>query len=192
MYVEVTLEVPVSEISPFDQHVAVVQQAPPGTDDASLIEFQRICPVTRMELGSMGKPHKVMLSDRRVFLCCSGCESRFHQDPQRYLRIVDPPAENAVLAVPVEAVIDTGTRKVVYRESQPGVFESVEVVLGPPVGDRYPVVSGLNPGDRIAAAGAFLLDAETRLNPAASATYFGASDNQNSNTADRKSTTVVR
>ena len=192
MYVEVTLEVPVSEISPFDQHVMVVQKAPRGIDDASLIAFQEICPVTRMELGSMGKPHKVVLADRRVFLCCKGCEGRFHQDPQRYLRIVDPPIEKGVLSVPVDAVIDTGTRKVVYRESQPGVFEGVEVVLGPPVGDRYPVVSGLNPGDRIAAAGAFLLDAETRLNPAASATYFGASDNRNSSAEDRKSTTVAR
>jgi len=35
-------------------------------------------------------------------------------------------------------------------------------------------------GDRVAAAGAFLVDAETRLNPAASATYFGASGSPSS------------
>jgi len=35
------------------------------------------------------------------------------------------------------------------------------------------VLEGLAPGDKVAAAGAFLIDAETRLNPAAAATYFG-------------------
>jgi len=39
----------------------------------------------------------------------------------------------------------------------------------------YPVIKGLQAGDRVAAAGAFLIDAETRLNPAAASTYFGAS-----------------
>jgi hypothetical protein len=50
----------------------------------------------------------------------------------------------------------------------------VEVELGPRVGDHYPVLGGLNTGDHVAAAGAFLIDAETRLNPAAAASYFGA------------------
>ena len=40
------------------------------------------------------------------------------------------------------------------------------MVLGPRSGDSFPVLDGLAPGDRIAAAGAFLIDAETRLNPA--------------------------
>jgi Cu(I)/Ag(I) efflux system membrane fusion protein len=79
------------------------------------------------------------------------------------------------LAVPERAVIDSGTRKVVYVEREPGLFEGVEVQLGPRSGDYYPVIKGLEPGDKIAAAGGFLIDAETRLNPAAAATYFGAS-----------------
>jgi YHS domain-containing protein len=45
------------------------------------------------------------------------------------------------------------------------------------------VVKGLQPGDRIAAAGSFLIDAETRLNPAAAATYIGASSGPQSNRA---------
>ena len=55
------------------------------------------------------------------------------------------------------------------------MFEGVEVELGPRTGDFYPVVKGLQAGERVAAAGAFLIDAETRLNPAAAAAYFGAS-----------------
>jgi Cu(I)/Ag(I) efflux system membrane fusion protein len=79
-----------------------------------------------------------------------------------------------VLAVPGSAVIDTGEEKVVYVESEPGAFDGVAVKVGPRCGDYYPVISGLAPGDRVATAGAFLLDAETRLNPAAAAEYFGA------------------
>jgi Cu(I)/Ag(I) efflux system membrane fusion protein len=79
------------------------------------------------------------------------------------------------LAVPEQSVIDTGAKQVVYVERRPGVFDGVEVSLGPRSGEFYPVVKGLREGDRVAAAGAFLIDAETRLNPAAAATYFGAS-----------------
>ena len=79
------------------------------------------------------------------------------------------------LVVPERAVIDTGTRQVVYVERRPGVFEGVLVKLGPRNGEFYPVFEGLKAGQRVVAAGAFLIDAETRLNPAAAGTYYGAS-----------------
>jgi RND family efflux transporter MFP subunit len=93
--------------------------------------------------------------------------------PLKYVR-----AEK-VLAVPESAVIDTGTRRVVYREAVAGsgTFDMLEVKLGPRTGEFYPVVSGLQPGDRVATQGAFLVDAENRLNPAAGAQFFGASSN---------------
>jgi hypothetical protein len=78
------------------------------------------------------------------------------------------------LCVPESAVIDTGTRQAVFVEAMAGVFDAVEVRLGRRYGDYYPVRSGLEPGQRVAAAGAVLLDAETRLNPALAASYFGA------------------
>ncbi|MCX5660280.1 MAG: efflux RND transporter periplasmic adaptor subunit [Planctomycetota bacterium] len=71
------------------------------------------------------------------------------------------------LALPESAVIDTGTRKIVYRESRPGLFDMVEVKLSPPAGGFFAVLDGLAPGDRVATRGAFLVDAENRLNPAA-------------------------
>jgi len=79
------------------------------------------------------------------------------------------------LSVPVSAVINSGTRKIVYRETAPGTFDMLEVRVGNRAGEFYPILSGLRPGDRVATAGAFLVDAENRLNPAASAQYFGAS-----------------
>ncbi|MFA5866105.1 MAG: efflux RND transporter periplasmic adaptor subunit [Phycisphaerae bacterium] len=85
-----------------------------------------------------------------------------------------------VLAVPESAVIDTGTRKVVYRQTVPGIFDMVEVRVGLRAGQFYPVLSGLKPQDQVATVGAFLVDAENRLNPAASVQYFGASGGQQS------------
>jgi hypothetical protein len=89
-------------------------------------------------------------------------------------RIVSYAPPGQVLAVPESAVVDTGARKVVYVERMPGMFDGVEVVLGPRCGDAYPVVRGLEAGQRVVTAGAFLLDAETRLNPGVAAAYFGA------------------
>ena len=79
-----------------------------------------------------------------------------------------------VLCVPESAVIDTGSRQVVYVESMPGTFDALEVRLGRRCGGFYPVWDGVESGQRVAAAGAVLLDAETRLNPSLAASYFGA------------------
>ncbi|MHC5538227.1 heavy metal-binding domain-containing protein [Singulisphaera rosea] len=93
-----------------------------------------------------------------------------------------PPGQ--VLAVPESAVVDTGSKTVVYVERMPGMFDGVEVVLGPRVGDAYPVIKGLDPGQAVAIAGAFLVDAETRLNPSLAASYFGSGSGRNSHTAE--------
>jgi hypothetical protein len=90
-------------------------------------------------------------------------------------RIVQYRPAGQVLAVPETAIIDLGDRRVVYVERMPGMFDALEVVVGPRCGGYYPVISGLEPRQRVAATGAFLLDAETRLNPSVAAGYFGAS-----------------
>jgi Cu(I)/Ag(I) efflux system membrane fusion protein len=128
---------------------------------------QKICPVTRAALGSMGDPLPVDVANHRVWVCCAGCDAKLKADPHRYLAALAPAPEDAVLTVPESAVIDTGTRQVVYVETEPGTFEGRAVVLGPRSGDLYPVLEGLRPGDRVAASGAFLIDAESRLNPGA-------------------------
>jgi len=48
-------------------------------------------------------------------------------------------------------------------------------MTGPHNGAWYPVFSGLGAGDDVVASGSFLVDAETRLNPAAGSIYFGGS-----------------
>jgi Cu(I)/Ag(I) efflux system membrane fusion protein len=144
-------------------------------DMDSLVASQQICPVTGQKLGSMGTPVHVTHANQLVLFCCKACPGKFNARPDYYLARMRKVTDDGVLAVPEQAVIDTGTEKVVYVEREPGVFEGVAVKLGPRSGNYYSVIEGLWAGDRVAAAGAFLVDAETRLNPAASAEFFGAS-----------------
>jgi len=141
-------------------------------------EEQINCPVTEAKLGSMGEPIAVEVAGRKVWVCCAGCPPKLKTNSAKYLAKLTPqsaPAD-AVLTVPEAAVIDTGDRKVVYIETQPGVFEGRAVVLGPRIGDRYPVLQGLAPGERVAAAGSFLIDAESRLNSGAGASHSHGKD----------------
>jgi Cu(I)/Ag(I) efflux system membrane fusion protein len=94
----------------------------------------------------------------------------------------EPPSDSAdqkvagrvPLAVPESAVVDHGDLQLVFVESMPGTFDAVAVKLGPRCGDAYPVLQGLEPQQRVAVTGAFLIDAETRLNPSLAVAYFGA------------------
>ena len=57
--------------------------------DRKLAEKQKYCPKTGELLGSMGKPYKIKLNGRDVFLCCDGCEEEVKKDPEKYLKILD-------------------------------------------------------------------------------------------------------
>ena len=70
------------------------------------------------------------------------------------------------LAIPADAVIHTGVRTVVYMPTSPDTFEPREIELGVKSENFYEVVSGLNEGDEVVAAGTFLLDAESQLRAA--------------------------
>jgi membrane fusion protein, copper/silver efflux system len=70
------------------------------------------------------------------------------------------------LSVPEEAVLDSGTRKIVFIDKGEGHFEAKEVKLGSKMEGFYQVTSGLKEGEKIAASSAFLLDSESRLSEA--------------------------
>jgi hypothetical protein len=95
-------------------------------------------------------------------------------------RIVSYAPAGTVLAVPRDAVIDTGREQVVFVEVAPGMFDGVRVKLGSRAGPWFPVIAGLSPGQRVVTAGAFLLDAETRLSSQAATAYFGATSSSSS------------
>ncbi len=80
--------------------------------------------------------------------------------------IASEAAPSAVL-VPREAVIDTGTRQLVFLARAGGRFDAQDVRLGIPAeGGMVQVVDGLAPGDTVVVSGQFLLDAESRLEEA--------------------------
>jgi hypothetical protein len=60
-----------------------------SADDQKLVEAQEFCPVHKdNRLGSMGKPVKVMLNDKPVFLCCAGCEEKAKENADKTLETV--------------------------------------------------------------------------------------------------------
>ena len=67
------------------------------------------------------------------------------------------------LMVPSEAVIDTGTRQIVYVDRGEGLFEPREVKLGMRTQEMAEVTQGLRPGERVASSAAFLIDSEAQL-----------------------------
>ena len=56
----------------------------PPEDQAAAIA-QRTCPVTVDLLGSLGKPFKVEVLDRTVFVCCEGCVADLTANPEKFL-----------------------------------------------------------------------------------------------------------
>lgn len=71
-------------------------------------------------------------------------------------------AGQPVITVPRDAVVDTGMQQHVFVANGDR-FEPRAVMLGVQLADRVEVRSGLEVGERIVAAGVFLLDSESRL-----------------------------
>jgi membrane fusion protein, copper/silver efflux system len=72
------------------------------------------------------------------------------------------------LAIPQEAVLDSGTRKLVFVDLGGGMYEPREVTVGNKVNRLYPVLSGLKPGEKVVTSGTFLIDSESKLMAATS------------------------
>ena len=84
------------------------------------------------------------------------------------------PSESIV--VPRSAVLDTGTRKIVYVSKPGGVFEAREVSVGTPSDDLFPVMSGLSRGEKVVLSGNFLIDSQAHLSSDVSGLYGGSKE----------------
>ncbi len=67
------------------------------------------------------------------------------------------------LAIPEDAVIDTGLRSVVYVQTDEETFEPREVLLGLSSDGMREVLKGLKHGDKVVSQGTFLIDSEAKL-----------------------------
>jgi membrane fusion protein, copper/silver efflux system len=75
-------------------------------------------------------------------------------------------AGEPILSVPRTAVLETGTRTLVFVKRADGALEPRTVVPGAANGERISIVRGLSPGDTVVASATFLIDAESNLKAA--------------------------
>jgi Cu(I)/Ag(I) efflux system membrane fusion protein len=68
-----------------------------------------------------------------------------------------------VLTVPDSAVIDTGTRRIVFVQVREGRFEPREVTIGARGENHVEVLKGVKAGEQVVVAANFLIDAESNL-----------------------------
>ncbi len=136
------------------EHAAVLAKEPGDCPEGGHRELVwKIVPNPDAPAGGHDCPHPPQPSESGKFTCPE-CGHEMVQGTR------------PVLSIPISAVIDTGDRQVVYVDRGEGVYEAVEVAIGPRADQFYPVLSGLALGDRVVDRGAFLLDAEAHLNPA--------------------------
>jgi RND family efflux transporter MFP subunit len=80
------------------------------------------------------------------------------------------------LAVPADAIVDSGLRKTVFVDRGNGYFEPRQVDTGWRIGDQVEVTRGLMPGERIVISGTFLIDSESRMKAAAQGIFGAAAE----------------
>jgi len=90
----------------------------------------------------------------------------FKLKPEMYTNVEIGVDAGRKLAIPDEAVLDSGLRKVVFLDKGEGRFQPAEVKLGGKFDGYHEVLSGLSPGERVLASAGFLLDSESRLTEA--------------------------
>jgi len=83
--------------------------------------------------------------------------------PEMYGEVVLHGAEREGLTIPLDAVIHTGTKNVVFIDLGEGKFQPREVQLGDASGDQVEVVKGLEQAQKVVTRANFLVDSESRL-----------------------------
>jgi len=83
--------------------------------------------------------------------------------PEMYVQASISVPQSPSLVVPAAAVMDTGSRQVVWVESGPGVFVQREVKAGGRSGREIQILSGLKVGEKVAVTGGYLVDSEAQL-----------------------------
>jgi membrane fusion protein, copper/silver efflux system len=87
--------------------------------------------------------------------------------PDMFVDVELPINLPTAIALPVDAILDSGLKKTVFVDLGEGLFEPRQVETGWRFGGRVEIVTGLRAGERIVTAGTFLLDSESRMKLAA-------------------------
>ncbi len=119
----------------------------------------------------------------RVELANKGFEFK----PDMYADVVLNISYGRRLIVPQEAVMDSGSEKLVYVSLDNGYFEPRKVQLGAKVDDKFIVLAGLKEGERVVTSGNFLVDSESKLKSAAGGMGMPGMDHGASKSAEKSS-----
>ena len=93
---------------------------------------------------------------------------RYDLRPDMFVDVEIPIAMPPSLSVPADAVLDTGTKTIVYVDRGNGIFEPRRVKTGWSLGGQVEITDGLTPGEKVVVSGNFLIDSESRMAIAAS------------------------
>jgi Cu(I)/Ag(I) efflux system membrane fusion protein len=108
--------------------------------------------------------------------------------PEMYVDVVimsmymNPEGEHMVLAIPKNAVLDTGTRRIVWIDKGNGEFEGRTVEIGPEATSIiesikikfYPILKGLDEGEIVVTKANFLIDSQSQITGVSASAYSGA------------------
>ena len=83
--------------------------------------------------------------------------------PEMYVNASIRIAPGTVLAVPEEAVFNTGAKQIIFVDKGEGFFEPRDVAVGVKADGYYEVKQGLAEGETVVTSGNFLIDSESRL-----------------------------
>ncbi|MGH9368958.1 MAG: efflux RND transporter periplasmic adaptor subunit [Thermoanaerobaculia bacterium] len=86
--------------------------------------------------------------------------------PGMYADVVLKAERGEAVAVPQTAVLDTGSRKLVFVSRGEGRFDPREIKTGYLAGGYYQVLEGLEPGEKVVTSANFLIDSESQLSTA--------------------------
>jgi len=98
------------------------------------------------------------------------------------LSLLNSADEMEVLAIPKEAVLDTGRRKIVWVDKGNGEYEGKAITIGPEAtamieGNEvkfYPVLKGVREGEQVVTRANFLIDSQSQLTGTVALVYGGA------------------
>jgi RND family efflux transporter MFP subunit len=176
-----------------EKNVVAGQRIEPGMDLLTVTDLSQIWVIAQVfeaeaQVAQLGRPARVTLpyesevtlSGRIAFVSPTlDSESRTLKvrlefpNPREALRpgmfvTVELGAESERgIVVPDSAILDTGTRRLVFVEVSPGQFAARDVSVALRADGQAVVRSGLTAGDRVASSANFLLDSESRLRNAA-------------------------
>ena len=88
---------------------------------------------------------------------------KFELKPDMYANVELSISYGRQVVVPQEAVMDSGSEQTVFVALDDGYFAPRKVQLGAKVDNKYIVLAGLKPGERIVTSGNFLIDSESKL-----------------------------